>query len=336
MPRFPLAATPTPLEECPRLAGAIGVDRLMIKRDDLTGLAFGGNKVRELEYFVGAALAAGADTFVAGGGAAQSNHARQCAAAARRAGLDVHLVLRHGLAGNEDTGNRLITTLLTDSIEWVDDDPGLEDRERLSQVMDDRAAALIRSGRRPWVLHSSFHPLGAAGYVAAGVELADQLAAVGIGPATIAVTSMGATRVGLQIAATVLGLEWTIVGLGWRPLEPGLAERLDRLHAETVSLLALGDHDLKAAADDSYATTIDAGGPAYGVPSEAGLDALRLCARSEGLLLDPVYTAKGFAGMASAVGGLVDPSTPLVFVHTGGVPALFAYPHDLISKGGDP
>jgi 1-aminocyclopropane-1-carboxylate deaminase/D-cysteine desulfhydrase-like pyridoxal-dependent ACC family enzyme len=320
LPRVPFAATPTPLEAHPELGRAIGLDRLLVKRDDLTGLAFGGNKVRELEYFLGAAVAADADVFVAGGGVAQSNHARQCAAAARRAGLEAHLVLRATDQIDETTGNLLVTRLLADEIILVDDDPGLADRESLSATMDAHAELLRGAGRRPWVLHSSFHPLGAAAYVAAGIELADQLADLGISAATIVVTSMGATRVGFDLAAAVLGLEWTTVGVGWRPVDNTLTARLVGLATETADLLGL-DPSLV----EREPLTLDHGGPSYGVPSDEGLDAIRLAARISGLLLDPVYTAKGFAGLRSAVGASVDPHRPVVFVHTGGLPALFTH-----------
>ena len=118
LPRVSLASLPTPLDEQPRLADSIGVRSLYVKRDDLTGLAFGGNKVRELEYFLGEAAATGADVFVAGGGSSQSNHARQCAAAAARIGLELHLVLRRGRFDSEPIANLLVTELLGATIHW--------------------------------------------------------------------------------------------------------------------------------------------------------------------------------------------------------------------------
>jgi len=323
--RFPLTTLPTPLEEYPRLAAAIGAERLLIKRDDLTGLAFGGNKVRELEYFLGAAKADGADVFVAGGGVGQSNHARQCAAAARRAGLDVHLVLRRGVFGSERVGNLLVTELLGAHIHWTEEDPGLADRDLLKSEMGRVVRDLEKAGRRPWLLTSSFHPLGAAAYALAALELRDQLINHDIARATVVCTSMGATRIGIELIVDVVGLEWDVVAVGWRPLDDGLAERLASLAARTSDLLGL---DWRP--EPSRFATRDHGGPAYGVPSEEGMAALRLAAVTEGLLLDPVYTSKGFAGVIGALRErAIDPRKPIVFLHTGGLPALFSYSAEL-------
>lgn len=326
LPRVDIAVTPTPLHAAPRLGAAMGIESMYIKRDDLTGLAFGGNKARELEYILAEAVRAGADTFVAGGGVAQSNHARQCAAAARAVGLHPVLVLRRGLRANETTGNQLITQLLCDDIHWVEADAVLRDRDSTTEKMNEVAAELTAAGRRPWVLHSSMHALAAAAYVAAGIEIIDQLTTLGDDVAHIVCTSMGATHVGLRIALEVLRPSWRITAIGWRPLVPGLPETLRNLAAETVHTLGI---ELEPRAD--WFNTIDFGGPAYGVPSHAGLAAIRLAARTEGLLLDPVYTGKGMAGLIDSVAsGTIDGSAaPIVFVHTGGAPALFAYGDDL-------
>ncbi len=322
---------PTPLEDYPRLAAAYGLRRLLVKRDDLTAAGLGGNKVRELEFFLGQARAQGADVFVAGGGVAQSNHARQCAAAARRAGLDVHLVLRRGLRGNETTGNLLVTTLYGAEIHWVDEDPGLDDREGLAPTMNAVAADLRRQGRRPWVLHSSFHPLGGVGYVRGALELMAQLDDLAVSEATIVSTSMGATRIGIELAARLTGTPWDVVAAGWRPVDDGLPARLADLARRTADLLG---HTWDPGPD--HFTTLDHGGPAYGVPSPAGLDAVRVAAQVEGLVLDPVYTGKGFSALIAEAGRTIDRERPVVFVHTGGLPALFAYGPDLTPSSPDP
>jgi len=328
LPRVRIAVTPTPLQAAPRLGAAVGIRSLFVKREDLTGLAFGGNKARELEYLIAEAVRSGADTFVAGGGVAQSNHARQCAAAARAAGLRPVLVLRRGLRGDAATGNQLITRLLCDEIHWVDDDPEVEDRQSTSARMDEVAAELAAAGHRPWVLHSSMHPLAAAAYVAAGIELIDQLDAVGVHDAHLVCTSMGATHVGLRMAVDTIRPSWKVTAIGWRPLLPGLEEQLRRLAAETAATLEV-DVDV---AESGY-RTIDFGGPAYGVSSPSGNAAIRLAARTEGLLLDPVYTGKGLAGLIDAVAtGTIDGAAAVVFVHTGGAPALFAYGDELVDS----
>ncbi|GAA4750319.1 D-cysteine desulfhydrase [Nocardioides endophyticus] len=321
LPRLEIACLPTPLEEHQRLAAELGLASLLVKREDLTGLAFGGNKVRELDFIMAAAVAAEADTFVAGGGGTQSNHARQCAAAARKVGLEPVIVLRRTAETRHASGNLLVTELLADDVRWVDIDAGLSDREATADAMDLVADELRAAGRTPYVLRSSFHPLAAAGYVDAGLELVEQLAARGVDDAQVVCSSMGATRVGLHLALAACGLNWPIHAMGWRPTDDGLSDRLVRLADETVELTGLEVPPY----DRSAFTTFDHGGPAYGVPSAAGAAAAALAARTEGLLLDPVYTAKAFAGMIAEVGsGRIDRSRPIVFVHSGGLPVVFA------------
>lgn len=324
LPRFELITSPTPLEEYPRLAERLELKRFFVKRDDLTGLAFGGNKVRELEMFLGSALQQNCDVFIAGGGVAQSNHARQCAAAARRAGMDIHLVLRKGLRANTRTGNLLVTDLLGATIHWIEDDPTLSDRDRLSIEMDTLADNLRREGRTPYVLHSSFHPLGAVGYVRAAIELLHQTQADGINEFVLFTTSMGATRIGLELAQFALDAPYEVRAAGWRPVDNELASRLAQLAADTGATLGIP----WSPRPDSF-HTIDFGGPEYGIPSETGIAAVQLAARTEGLLLDPVYSGKGFAGMQSAIEHNFNKDVPVVFLHTGGLPALFAYENDL-------
>jgi 1-aminocyclopropane-1-carboxylate deaminase/D-cysteine desulfhydrase-like pyridoxal-dependent ACC family enzyme len=324
LPRFELITSPTPLEEYPRLADRLGLKRFFVKRDDLTGLAFGGNKVRELEMFLGSALNQNCDVFIAGGGVAQSNHARQCAAAARRAGMDIHLVLRKGLRANSRTGNLLVTDLLGATIHWVEDNPTLSDRDRLSTKMDALADTMRQVGRRPYVLHSSFQPLGAVGYVRAAIELLRQTEMVGIEEFVLFTTSMGATRIGLELAQFALDAPYVVRAAGWRPVDNELHSRLAKLAADSGALLGIPWNP----GSDSF-HTIDFGGPEYGIPSELGIAAVRLAAQTEGLLLDPVYSGKGFAGMQSDIEHNFDKNVPVVFLHTGGLPALFAYENDL-------
>lgn len=326
LPRQPIALLPTPVESVPRFAAAIGLDNLILKRDDMTGLVLGGNKVRELDFLIGDALAQGCDTFIAGGGVGHSNHARQCSAAAIRAGLRPIMVLRSGGFGTPKTGNLLITKALGAEVEWVDMDAGLDDRDAMAGAMDRVAARETARGARPYVLHSSVHPLAAVAYVDCALELHEQLPH---GPATIFVTSMGATLVGLRLAAAWLGLDWSLISVSWRPQQPGLHDRLVTLADDTAARLGLVS-PLRAQDFE----IIEQGGPAYGVPSEASADAFALALRSDAILLDPVYTAKGMAGLiAAARGGRVLPGRAVVFIHTGGVPALFTYADQILGEG---
>jgi 1-aminocyclopropane-1-carboxylate deaminase/D-cysteine desulfhydrase-like pyridoxal-dependent ACC family enzyme len=324
LPRQRIALLPTPLEDVPQLAAAVGVSELALKRDDLTGLVFGGNKIRELDFILGEAVASGCDTFIAGGGVIHSNHARQCSAAAIRAGLKPIMVLRGGGFGAPDTGNLLMTRALGAEIVVVDDDPGLNDRDAMAGAMDRVAERERASGRRPYVLHSSFHPLAAVSYVECGLELAAQM---GNTPATIFVASMGATVVGLQLAAVWLGLDWTFRAVTWRPETPNLRVRLAELAEQTAARLGLAS---SLTEDDFH--LVEAGGPAYGVQSAASSAALRQALRSAAVVLDPVYSAKGMAGLiAEAAAGRVPAGRRVVFVHTGGLPALFTYADEILA-----
>ena len=320
VPRFPCTTLPTPLVALPRLAKALDVPDLLVKRDDLTGLAMGGNKARSLEFLVADALAQGADVFIAGGGVRQSNHARLCAAAAVQAGLHPVLVLRRGVHGEAVEGNFLITQLLGAEVHWIDDDPDMRDRKATSARMNEIAETYRRQGHRPYLLHSSLHPLGVLGYLVAGLELRQQLRDRGAVRATIFAPSEGVVLAGLLLTAALLGEPWEVAGVGWRPIEPHLGERLAALASAAAALLGLTS-PLRA----RDFVVHDYGGPAYGEASDAGWDALTLCLRTEALLLDPIYTAKGMAGLIGELrAGRVTAGATPVFVHTGGLPALFA------------
>ncbi len=332
LPRANLASLPTPLHPLPGLSAQLGGIQVWTKRDDMTGLAFGGNKVRELDFVIGQARAEGADLLIAGGGVTQSNHARQCAAAARAVGMDVELVLRRGLRANDQQGNRLITDMFGPQIHWVDNDPGIERRADIEPAMRHVAADAVGRGRTPFVLVSSFHPLAAAAYVACTLELREQVDRAGLEgrPLHLWVTSMGATHVGLALGIRWLGLPWTMTAVGWKPIPQGLSSALVELAEETAACLGLTN---PLGADDLL--TLDHGGPAYGIPSAETWEAIGLCARSDGFLVDPVYTGKGMAGLiAAARRDDLPRDEPVVFVHTGGLPALFAYRDEAVDALG--
>lgn len=330
-PRVPLAALPTPLVAVPRLGEAIGLPRLHVKRDDLTGLAFGGNKVRQMEFVIGEARAAGADLLIAGGSVDQSNHARVAAAAARAAGLRSLIVLRPGGRHPGAQGNGLLTRLLADEVVVLDE---LADApsDRLAEVAlrtrvfgrlaDERRAA----GARPYVLAGTSLPLGVLGYVAATLELLEQTRAGGLVRPIVAVTSTGATQAGLELANRLLGEPFRILGLAYLPTAgqgPAWVAELVRGAAELLGV--------DVAVEAASVTNLEAAaGPRYGMLTEARRDAMALAIATEGLLLDPVYTATGVAGLrAWAASGAAGPEDDVVFVHTGGLPALFAYAGEL-------
>ena len=312
-PLAELALLPTPLEDAGRLPSG---RRLWIKRDDLTGLGMGGNKARKLAFLCADAVTQGCDALVTVG-AAQSNHARMTAAAGARLGLDVHLVL-----GGEHsaTGNQLLSELFGAHLHL----PGTDDWGALSQHLQDLVDQLAASGRRPYLMPiGGSTPLGAFGFLRAWRELLDQLGPDADRVAAVAVaTSSGGTHGGMLAGRAVWGGP-PILAIdvakqeGW-----DLGEVAASLAADALSLAGLGG------SIDADAVQVVGGftGPAYAVPTEAGQDAQAWAARAGGWVLDPVYTAKAFAGLL-AWDQATDASGGAVFWHTGGQPAVFAAGH---------
>jgi D-cysteine desulfhydrase family pyridoxal phosphate-dependent enzyme len=324
-PRVPLAEIPTPLHECPRLATTIGVKRLFLKRDDLTGLAFGGNKTRKFALTFADALQEGADCVITGA-ASQSNHARQAAAAAARLGLKAYLVNKYDRRAEMGIqGNWLLDCLLGAEVRLVapELDPGLA-KQRLAEEL--RAA-----GHRPYVIGERAAILGAVAYAECAVEVAEQLAAAGASADVLAVASGAGTQAGLALGAKALGSAWRVVGYRPGHAEPAQAqESIAGLANAAAGAMDLETRLAPAEIENSGAFI----GEAYGIPTPEGLDALHLTARTEGILLDPVYTAKAMSGLIAAVQqGEVARDATVVFVHTGGAPALFAYQPDLAAHG---
>jgi L-cysteate sulfo-lyase len=331
-PRVPLGTLPTPLQPAPRLGPAIGVPGLWIKRDDLTGLAFGGNKVRQMEFFLGDARAAGADLLIAGGSVDQSNHARVAAASARAAGIRSLIVARPGGTHPGAQGNGLLTRMLADEFLVLEELAGAP-KDRLAEVayraeVFGRLADARRAhGDRPYVITGTTIPLGGIGYVAAALELLDQVRAMGLERPIVAVTSAGATQAGLEAANRLLGQPFEILGLAYLPTDGEGPDWVARITRGVAARLGL---PLEVSASDIVNVDV-AAGPAYGVLSEAKREAIALAIAHEGLLLDPVYTATGIANLrAHAAAGGIDPERPVVFIHTGGLPALFSYAADLV------
>jgi D-cysteine desulfhydrase len=313
---------PTPLEAAPRLGAALGVASLWVKRDDQTGLASGGNKARKLEYLLADARARGADTLLTVGGV-QSNHARMTAAAACRLGMACHLVL-DGARPETRQGNLLLDDLFGATVEFLPD----ASLSALHGRIAEQADVLEREGRRPYLIPvGGSSGLGALGYVAAARELAEQAAAAGIriGAIVVAVGSTG-TLAGLALGARLYLPETAVVGISVSSPAARCRQKAARIVDEATRRLGI-DAALPA---DALRITDRFLGPGYGVPTPEGLAAIRLAARTEGLILDPVYTGKALAGLtalASRNGGLPGSDDgAVVFWHTGGFPALFAFP----------
>ena len=320
LPRLPLAHLPTPLEPLPRLSRALGGPRLFIKRDDQTGLAGGGNKTRKLEFLAADALAQQADTLITLG-APQSNHCRQTAAAAARCGLRCIVVLR-GHPPPGVTGNLLLDQLLGAEVRWSGD------RTR-EAVMDEMAAAERAAGRLPYLIPlGGSTPLGAAAYAMAMVELREQMDTLKLSfDRIVFASSSGGTHAGLVVGADMTGFSGQVLGIS-------VDEDLETLQ-RTVSHIAAGTAQLLGrprtyAARDILANGdyLGAGYAVMGVPER---EAIELFARHEGILVDPVYTGRAAAGMIDLIRrGVIGQQETILFWHTGGTPALWAYADQLV------
>jgi D-cysteine desulfhydrase family pyridoxal phosphate-dependent enzyme len=327
--RVQLANLPTPLHEMPRLRDALGglarCPTILIKRDDLTGLALGGNKARKLEFLIADALAQHA-TVVVTTGAVQSNHARMTAAAARAAGLDVVLVLT---AEGDDPplqGNLLLDRLFDATIHYVPppSDPMLAtsdvEEAKVAEVMHDLSAR----GERPYLIPvGGSSGIGVLGYVFGTREIVEQLRAAGEAPSRLYFASGSrGTQAGLTLGAKVFDAMYEVYGVAVSGGEPWKRERALRIANEAAAHAGLTsrvtERDLQT--DQNHI------GEGYGIPTEECLDAIRVVAQCEGILLDPVYTAKAMAALIHhARSGALEPSSSVLFLHTGGVPALFAH-----------
>ncbi len=323
LPRVSLAHLPTPVEELPRLSRELGGPRLWVKRDDQTGLATGGNKTRKLEFLMGEALAHGADVVVTAG-ASQSNHCRQTAAAAARLGLSCTLVLG-GEPPASPGGNLLLDHLFGAQICWA----GPWRRgERLEEVVEELRAA----GRRPYLSpYGGSNVVGATGYAAAMQELSEQLAAAKLTVDRIVIaSSSGGTQAGLAVGARLVGFGGQIVGIGIDKGEAGddpYPVHLARLANATALHIGLKT----SFTPGDFVVNQDYLGGGYGVVGEAEREAIHLAARHEGLLLDPVYTGRAFGGLIDMIRrGAIGHDETLLFWHTGGMPALFAYADELV------
>jgi 1-aminocyclopropane-1-carboxylate deaminase/D-cysteine desulfhydrase-like pyridoxal-dependent ACC family enzyme len=321
IPTVSVATVPTPLDEAPRAAAALGIERLWIKRDDLTGLAFGGNKARKLRYELAPAVAQGADVLIAGGGVSQSNHARQCAAAAAQLGMDCVLVLRNGPRGGARQGNVLLDELLGAELRLLDTESPEETLAEMDRVADELRSA----GRRPFVVE--LKGLSVVAYAECALEIWRQLRALDATATHVFVASDGGTQAGLLVGSELLDAGWEIVAARPHPTD---GDPRDIAFEQSALGSALLDLPVEISRD-AIVNLQDFIPPGYGFASDAGREAIRMLARTEGVLLDPVYTGKAFAALrAWAASGRLAPDSRVVFVHTGGLPAIFAYADELV------
>lgn len=318
-PRLEFIGAPTPLEYLPRLSDYLGRD-ILIKRDDVTPMAMGGNKLRKLEFLAAEALREGADTLITAG-AIQSNHVRQTAAVAAKLGLNCVALLENPIGTRAENyltnGNRLLLDLFNVQIEMCDalHDPVTQ--------LDELATRFEAQGFRPYVIPvGGSNALGALGYVESALEIAQQCeGAVGISSVVVASGSAG-THAGLAVGLEQLMPQVELIGV---TVSRSIADQkpkvvtLQQAVAQALEVTASADITLW---DDYFA-------PGYGTPNDEGMEAVKLLARLEGILLDPVYTGKAMAGLIDGISQKrFKDEGPILFVHTGGAPALFAYhPH---------
>lgn len=333
-PRLGLAHLPTPLVEMHRLREALraqdgrDVPRLFIKRDDCTGLATGGNKTRKLEYLLGEALAQGCNTVVTTG-ALQSNHARQTAAAAAAAGLSCILVLFDSVpyAGRayRKSGNLLLDRILGAEVrvEPADADAGHVFGELFKEIESN-------GGKSYFVPVGGSSPTGSLGYARAYLELADQAQALDFRKTVLVhASSSGGTQAGLVAGAQLRGSGPAVAGINvYRQDTAAMAEGIHALACKTAALL-----DASTPPAGSIDLDGDYLGEGYGLPTPGMREAVELVARTEGVLLDPVYTGKGMAGLIGQImSGKYAEIEAAIFLHTGGMPGLFAYEEEFAPR----
>ncbi len=324
-PRIRLGHVPTPLDAAPNLGAALGIE-LWIKRDDCTGLAFGGNKVRQLEFYLGDARARGADTVLITG-AVQSNFVRLAAAGARQLGMDIHIQLEERVDDADDlhraSGNVLLDRLLGATLHPF---PAGEDEAAADAALERLARSLADEGAKPYVIHLGVDhpPLGGLGYVLAAGEVMEQGRARGFGfDGVVCASGSALTHAGTLVGMRAIGEAMPVHGICVRRDRSLQRRRVARRAAELAAMIDRADIGLDEsdvdASDEVHA-------PGYGKLNDAIREAISMAARLEALLLDPVYTGKAMAGLIAHVrSGRIRAGSRVLFLHTGGLPAIFAY-----------
>ncbi|MEP7056746.1 MAG: D-cysteine desulfhydrase [Caldimonas sp.] len=322
-PRLRITHGPTPLEPMSRLTQLLDGPSLWIKRDDCTGLATGGNKTRKLEYLMAEALQQGADTVITQG-ATQSNHARQTVAIAAKLGMASHVILedRTGYTFEDYThsGNVFLDHLYGAHVTSVPADTPMD------AAMATLADRLRAEGRKPYVIPGGgSNPVGALGYVTCALELTNQANDMGLNiDALVHATGSAGTQAGLVVGLEGARSQIPVLGIGVRAPRPAQEARVFDLACQTADLLGVRG----SVARESVVANCDYVGPGYGKPTAGMIEAVTLLARTEGILLDPVYSGKGMAGLIDLIRkGHFRKGQNVVFLHTGGSVALYGYLH---------
>ncbi len=322
LPRTTLAALPTPIEPLPNLSAFLDGPDILVKRDDTTTLALGGNKARKLEFLIADAIEQGADAVITAGGV-QSNHCMLTAAAAARKGLRCELVLNTAPPKGVPKGNLLLDSLLGAGIHWTDPETRCGTMEKVADL-------LRNQGWRPYIIPvGGSNAIGAAGYVAAMLELTGQLTdMVRQVDHVVFATSSGGTHVGIQLGARITGFEGQILGISIdQTTTDGYPEEL-----AAIANIAAERLDVQTTFyTTDFAINAEYLGGGYGVVGDLEREAITLVARHEGLFVDPVYTGRTMGGLIDMIRrGVFRKDETVLFWHTGGVPALFAYAEELL------
>ncbi len=310
LPRIPIAHLPTPIEELPRLSDALGGPRIWVKRDDQTGLALGGNKIRKLEYLAAEAQAKGAKTLITAG-AVQSNHCRQTAATAAKLGFECILVLA-GDPSEAPSANYLLDQLLGVEIVWANWESRHDDLQRAYEQAK-------MDGRQPYLVpYGGSSPMGALGYTYAVGEMLEQ----DLKPDWIIfASSSGGTHAGLVAGAKLFGYHGKVLGISIDEPQEILQARVAKIASDVTEMLG----EPTVFSPESILVNADYLGAGYGIPGQIEKEAIRNFARLEGLLLDPVYTGRAAGGMMDLIRkDFFNRDEIVLFWHTGGTPALFA------------
>lgn len=322
-PRAKLIFLPTPLTELKNLSAHLGGPRIFIKRDDLTGLAMGGNKTRKLEFLLGEARAQGCDTVLTCG-SIQSNHSRQTAGAAAALGLECHLALA-GDPPREATGNLLLDRIFEAHVHWAGED-------EFGAGLPALAEELASAGRKPYIVpYGGSNRIGSLGFVAAMAEIQAQCDKLGLSPDIIVTPSAsGGTQAGMVVGVGMIDQNIDIIGIsidkgasGKSAYEAEMVEIGNR----TADLMGINPHY----SESDFQVDYDSFGQGYGVVGDPEREAIRLVATLEGILLDPVYTGRTMAGLIRLVReGRLKPGRTVIFWHTGGLPAIFVKGDELV------
>lgn len=318
-PRAPVAHLPTPLDACPRLSAHLDGPRILMKRDDMTGLAFGGNKARQFSFSLGPAIQGGYDVLIHGSDS-QSNQSRMTAAAAAKLGMQAYVVIPRDVRSYPTQGNLLLDHLLNAQVRYVFPGTGEDEKAKLIKQLKEE-------GRKPYDTSRDGAVLRAVAYVECVLELCEQLERLAVVPAAIYTSSRSYTIAGLTVGLRAVQAPVKAVAINyWVEPEKTLRDRLAPIANECADALDLG---LSFEPDDfevygQYAK------PDFSVLSQTSLDTLHLVARMEGILLDPVYTNKAMDGLIDHIKqGRFGREDAVVFIHTGGTPALFAFGDEL-------